>query len=613
MRMSFLSSIAWYARRLQAMNPAEVRHRLEERWRKITEPNFLKGLESFDLGPANHKSPKLPDQTAAPMDLRAQLGDDARRLQSGKWQLFGWREVDVGAPPCWHRDAFCGVVIDPEKPAQRINHRHLPDGADARTIWEINRWSEMTRLAMHGWLNEDVSALRTAQSWLEDWCERNPPGYGINWTSPLEVALRLLNFTWLDAMIHATGGEGLRATQLALAKRLVPAHAAWIWRYRSAGSSANNHLLGELAALVVAVTRWPSLTPLACSAEEAWDLLGHEVLHQFAKDGGSREQALHYHLFAFDLAWQAALAVGCKAGDVHERLKAAADYFAALVACEEPWDFGDNDDAQVLPVTQVRAHAAREWQAWFRGEAGSLRYWLGPAPQIPAPSRMQLFSDSGMAVVADHDWKVRLDGSPLGFGALAAHGHGDALHASVWDGEEALLIDPGTGGYYGHPELRGELAAWQAHNGPVPQQGFRTPKRMGSFLWAQHHATPIISTDAENLQVTFLHEGHQFRRSVSITRDVLQIQDGESTGKAFQVRWIFSPKCQVKAASAGMDADFILQRGGREWLLKVTGHLTADSLAECRVSPAYGCIEMAPCLTVTDKSGQISLSIRRKR
>ena len=74
--------------------------------------------------------------------------------------LFGWRRVSVGSPPCWHRDPTCGVIIQPGIPAHKLNHRALPDGADARSIWEINRWAEMVRLAMHDVDAEFVAEMR---------------------------------------------------------------------------------------------------------------------------------------------------------------------------------------------------------------------------------------------------------------------------------------------------------------------------------------------------------------------------------------------------------------------------------------------------------------------
>lgn len=601
-------------------------HRVGDRLKQLGEKRFLRRVAGFDPGPVDEKVPRLPERPTAPVPLRIQLAAEAKKLLPGSWQLFGWRRVEVGAPPCWHRDPACGVVIAHDRPAGQIDYRHLPDGADARNIWEVNRWGEMTRLAMQGWLNDDANAIRTAQLWLEDWCERNPPGVGINWTSPLEAALRLINFTWFDALVtawsvdQAVRGRTMRDHQAALRKRIVPVHAAWVWRHRSTGSSANNHLLGELAALVVAVSRWPGLCRIACSAETAWDLLGREVLRQFATDGGTREQALHYHAFALDLAWQAARAVGCKAGEVHQRLALAARFLLALSHGEEPWDFGDSDDAVVVPLTLNREQAMAETRAWLLGENCPLRWWLGEPPMttlnIPTAGltvhEWQPFAVSGYAALRSHGWVARLDASPLGMGALAAHGHADALHVSVWDGPQALLIDPGTGGYHGYAEVRTELAAWPAHNGPLPDPaGYKTPRRIGPFLQIQPHAVPRMIVEGSTAMARFEHEGYQFQRQVRRHEEHLEIRDTEDYRRPFSVTWTLPPGTEIKSLPSSTDTTFILTRGGKSWLLSLQAVDANITLEERRVSPAYGRMETARVIAIRQVKAGLVTKIQR--
>lgn len=608
------------------MSPGEVVHRIGDRWRQLGQKGFLRRVAAFDPGPVEEKVPRLPERATAPVPLRIQLAADAKELLTGNWQLFGWKPVEVGAPPCWHRDPACGVVIAHDQLASKIDYRRLPDGADARSIWEINRWGEMTRLAMHGWLNDDANAIRTAQLWLEDWCERNPPGVGVNWTSPLEVALRLINFSWFDALVSAWSteqslrGRTMKDHQTMLRRRIVPVHAAWVWRHRSTGSSANNHLLGELAALVVAVSRWPALSKIACSAETAWDLLGREVLRQFARDGGSHEQALHYHAFAFDLAWQAARAVGCRAGEVYQRLALAARFMLALGHGTEPWDFGDSDDAIVVPLTLNRALAVEETRVWLLGDECPLRWWLGEPPMaalnVPTSGltvhEWQPFPVSGYAALRSHGWVARLDASPLGMGALAAHGHADALHASVWDGPHALLIDPGTGGYHGHPQLRTELASWRAHNGPLPDPaGFQRPRRIGPFLQVQHHSVPKMIVEGSTAVARFEHEGHQFQRQVRRHEDHLEIRDTEDYRRPFSVTWTLPPGTEIKPLPSSTDTSFILTRGGRSWLLSLQAAEAKITQEERRVSPAYAQMETAPAIVIRQVRAGLVTKIQR--
>ena len=609
--MSGIAKISWYLSRLTAMSPGEVWHRVGEKWKHRSDASFARLASRVPLGDRIASFPLLPDRDEAPQKLKERLAVDARELLNGDWQLYGWRDVSTGAPPCWHRDAACGTVIEPDRLSHKLDHRHLPGLADARTIWEINRWSEMVRVMMHAWLNQDWEAARTAQIWLEDWVERNPTGHGINWTSPLEAALRLMNFAWFDALVHACGQPELSTRQKALARRIVPAHAAWVHRYRSFGSSANNHLLGELVGLLHAVKRWPDLEAHVGKAVDLWNEVAGCVMEQFSADGGNREQALHYHIFAWEMAWHARQLMSMHgASPVNDRLREAAAFFVRMVHPVEPWDYGDSDDAQVLPIVFARSDAMAEWQSWLAGHdhGDVLAYWLGASPLRNAPrdSSTQaegwwLAEESGMAVCELEDWVLRLDASPTGYGKLAAHGHCDALHLSVWDDAEAIVIDPGTGGYYGMAERRAELAAWDAHNGPQPEKGFITPKREGTFLLMNHYEQPTTHrVNPRRLRATLKHEGREFTRLVDVGLDsTLLVEDKVEPPETFRVRWTLAPECSLEIRP---DLTCVIKRGSKVWIVKFTG----DDLVSCKsgetmVSRRYGQLERAVTLEIISK------------
>jgi hypothetical protein len=546
---------SWYAHRLRAMSMGEMGRRVIERWGRLSEPAKLKRLSRRPWEGAFTDFPKLPWKERVPPELRKQLAADAEKLVRGEWELFGWKNVEVGAPPCWHRDAMLGVVIDPDIPSRKLDHRHLPHEADARVIWEINRWAEMTRMAMHSALNGDVHAIRVAQLWLEDWCDRNTPGHGINWTSPLEAALRLMNFCWFDALVRGCNDPELARRQDELTTRIVPAHAWWVWRRRSFGSSANNHLIGELSALVMAAKRWPALQRMIGTPERLWGRLEREALRQFAPDGGNREQALHYHVFAWEMIWHAGMAADGLKGEVLERLRDAAQFFVNIAEAPEGWDFGDSDDAQVLPLALKRNNAAAEFRGWLlnKPEGASLRFWLGEPPKgVKAQARntWHTHRESGHAVWRDARWTVRADASALGFGSMAAHGHLDALHVSLWFELHALVIDPGTGAYYSDPALRACLASWEAHNGPVPVSGRQSPKRMGSFLWMKHHETPDLEISNEICVMRLSCEEQCVQRAVCAAQGYVEICDEVGHETPHVVTWQLAPGWQIKKERA---------------------------------------------------------------
>jgi hypothetical protein len=515
----------------------------------------------------------LPDPAQCPDVLRMGITEHVQATLAGRWRLFGYWPIQVDEPPRWQKDYSAGLDLTTQRSAFGLNHRQLPGGADIKLVWELGRWSPLVRLAQGAFLLGDIPARDTCFRWLWDWVEQNLPYRGYQWTSALEGGIRLIQFAWIDALILAcaqrnsndAGANRMDESLDRLRRRLLPPLVWFVWRYRSYGSSANNHLLGELAGLMVALARWPELEWIAAPLGQVQAEWEREVLKQFATDGGHREQALNYHLFSFEFCWQAYLAVQAAGRPVQpavrERLHRAADYYATIQVVCEPWDYGDSDSAWVTPFVIDDAACIKEWADWFECAEASpaLQYWLGnrpPCAEPPAglrgPQDWLIYPETGMAVSWNDDWILRWDLTPLGYLSTAAHGHLDALHVSIWHGGLAFIIDPGTGAYYQDPKLRAYLSSWEAHNGPRIL-GLDFPRRLGPFLWDKAHERPVI-THQDNTSITAelnLTVGKVQRTLRRLSQaDGWQVDDAcelrrDAQGEDFGVTWQFAPECRL--------------------------------------------------------------------
>lgn len=613
-----MPDLAWYRHRLAAMSAGEVAWRALTKLHQITDA--LRPVSPARIAPAGTQAWPTPPGGPPPQALAAALARDTRDLLAGRWSLFGGSlDGRMAMPPAWQRDVLAEVDLTTTTPAFRLDPRQPPGGADVRVVWEINRWSELVRLAQSARALGHAGAATTCREWLAGWLRANPPYHGWNWTSALESALRLVNFTWLDALL--CGDEAW--AQAGLAAEVLPSHMHFTWRYRSRGSSANNHLLGELSALLIASSRWPELARWSAALERLVPLWEDEVLAQFAPDGGNREQALHYHLFAWELCLQALLALratGRAPGTaVSERLEAAADFFSAVQVAEDPWDYGDSDDATVTPLYAHAADAPREWIAWTRGEpaGAAIAHWLGSALRHTAATAdaWQIFRDSGIAVYRSAKWDLRLDASPLGYLSTAAHGHLDALHLSIWRQGVAIVIDPGTGAYYADAPLRAHLASAAAHNGPHPDGDAAYPRRLGPFLWSAPHEVPRLRSDGSAVTASWKTPAARLERRVERDGDsAWRIEDRATTtntgAAGFTVLWQLAPDTNVERLAT--DA-WRLRRGHAALVVRTAGAWTEASLvrdedqtaadASGLVSPGFRRVRRAPYLRLRAAGG----------
>ncbi len=630
----------WYLHRLLAMSPSEVVLRLRKRAREFADSHRVTDWSSIKLA-TNTEFPFLPDREAIPEDLLEALKLDAVRIQAGQWKAFGHLKIQVDDPPRWHHDYHADVDVTSDQPASKLNHRELPKGADIKLVWELSRWQQITRLALAAHYLEDADAGSKCVEWLQDWVRNNPPFKGWNWTSALEAGMRLIQFVWIDALLAPHAEEwGLQPELETLRYEIAPSHFNFAWRHRSFGSSANNHLIGELSGLLAAIVRWPKLAIWGAGIDELQGFWETEVINQFAPDGSNCEQALNYQLFSWELSAVAWLAISSKhrpvSARVEERLRNAVSFYITIQREQECWAYGDSDDATVLPFWFDAKDAAWEWRRWMaHGADGCLGvFWDGLRKGISIPKRVEAmeiverhsegddhgwyqFSHAGMAIRQERDWFMRFDLSPLGYKSTCAHGHLDVLHLSIWWRGKAIVVDPGTGAYFGDSKLRNWLASRAAHNGPALSH-HEFPKRLGPFLWSAQHSVPAWRhPDPDALQAEWFVPAGTICRKVQDLGDGWRITDDflpNSSAKdgEFTVRWQFAPGAEITRVK---DRSFRVERDGvivyvlasDDWETVIAEEPSAENANrgefECVVSARFRLTERAPCLLLTAQAG----------
>jgi hypothetical protein len=641
-----MDKLDWYFHRLRAMGPGEIllrgRKWVREWFDSCGSP------ASVELSSVTRDFPRLPDREAAQDDFKKDLRRDVGEILAGRWRAFGRLPIQVDDPPRWHCDYLADVDLPTSEVAFRLNHRHLPRGADIKLVWELSRWQQLTRLALAAYFLNDARASAKCVEWLDDWVRENPPYRGWNWTSALESGMRLIQFVWIDALLSKCAGSEIEHALKRLRKALLVPHVRYTWRHRSFGSSANNHLLGELSGLLAVLARWPGLAVHCTSFDELQGFWEKETLDQFAPDGGNREQALNYHLFAWEfclIAWSSILSIdSVTSARVEERLVKAAEFFVSVDRGFEQWGYGDSDDATVLPLWSDAGGAVLEWRRWMANSqsAPALGMWWngfrrpGQIPRVIVPIEETLrgvhqreddwcmLSNTGIAVKKSGDWFMRFDLSPLGYGPMAAHGHLDALHLSIWWQGKAVVIDPGTGAYYGDPEIRDWLASRAAHNGPC--LGEHDPAtRHGLFLWSGPHSVPAWRQTERNrlraewfLPAGTVHRGIEELENHSGWRVIDDfLPHGPGVRGEFKVRWQFAPGTDLRRIQ---DRRFRIERSGmvihvemsKDWDT-VVAEGVEDAVEEedmadrhpraGQVSPSFRTVRNAPALLLAASAG----------
>jgi hypothetical protein len=353
---------------------------------------------------------------------------------------------------------------------------------EVKYVWELSRLVHLLPVAAHAAAAADEDARRTCERHLRSWLAAHPPRRGVAWRSGIELAIRVLSMVTLLELLDRPRDGDLEAA----VGRAVAEHVAWLRRFPSRHSSANNHRVAELTGLLVAAAAYPGLVEPAEADASAAELAA-TALDQFHEDGVPAEQATAYGLLV--LEWLAvALHLAAVRGRplpaaVRERVGAAAGFLATVVdGAGAHVRIGDDDDSRLLTAARPHADLAR-------AVLGLVAAVPGGTPGRAAPG-LTTFAAGGCTVwrEAEGDAEVLwvLDHGPLGMGSLAAHAHADTLAVSLHAAGRAVLVDAGTYLYHGAGTWRDALRDTAAHNTlTVGGAGSSTPA--GPFNWRRSH------------------------------------------------------------------------------------------------------------------------------
>ena len=553
----------------------------------------------------------------------------AERAALGRLDVFALHDAEIGLPPRWNRDPKTGIEA-PLGFGKLLDYRDPDLVGDIKYLWEPNRHLQLVTLAQAYALTRGRKYLEALGEQLDSWFLACPAGRGPNWSSALEAAIRLVNWSIAWQLVGAP--EALDADLRARWLKSVYEHARFVRHWFSAHSSANNHLLGEATGLFIASLTWPHWREASDWLLTGKKIVEREALRQVAPDGVSREQAVWYQQFVLDMLVLALLAGRANgaplAPAVEERMEAMVDFIASLMdAGGQVPMFGDADDGALVRLAPARACPFRSALAVgallfrrgdFKLKAGGVddkARWLFGAgadedfaalePEATRLPQRQAFAEGGYYVLGcdlDGPREIRavVDAGPLGYTAIAAHGHADALSFTLSAHGRELLIDPGTYAYHTQEAWRRYFRGTSAHN-TLRIDGLDQSEQGGNFLWLRKAragcslwlSTPDVDT-FEGWQDGYLRlaDPVRHRRLVSLDKRArrLVIEDSLEMQGTHDVELFFhcAEACSVDAMPGG----FLVARDGVQAKLVLPG-CGDSSVHRGEVSPVLGWVSRA--------------------
>jgi hypothetical protein len=592
-----VSKFAWYARRVGRMSPAEIAWRVRDQavrlaWsrRQVRPGQAVPGA----LPPPREFrfTAVLPPGTASRVPERAKAAviADADRLLKGEWEMLGVVRTDM-VQPDWFYDPVTGRRSASHRYAFRINQRSEDQTGNIKQVWEISRLQHLTLLATAWFLTQEEPYAQRVADQLRSWWRENPFLSGVNWTSGIELGIRLINFAWIRRLLDDWPGATDLFERNKLALRQIRWHQQYLAVFESRGSSANNHVIAEAAGQLTASCAFPWFPESDRWRRRSARLLERELAHNTFPSGINRELASDYHGFVAELGYFAAVeaeAAGIPLSSASwQRLCAMSDCMAAIVDERlQPPRQGDSDEGRVLLLDGPEHNRWPTLLALGDALVGRLDWWPPTVPDAGsvlagalAGAQHQIsgrpaqrpcrFEDAGITILRttsgdDPEIWCRCDGGPHGFLSIAAHAHADALSVEVRYAGLDILADPGTYCYHGQPEWRSYFRSTIAHN-TAELNGQWQSTQGGPFLWLRHAQgrEGEVHDDGAVARWVGEHDGYGalsppglHRRSVSLDRASRSIEIADEIGGgSYDIRLAFHFGPVVQARLYGCSAE----------------------------------------------------------
>ncbi len=415
---------------------------------------------------------------------------EAEAIMNGKIELFGKTHRFSGEWN-WHLDLHTQQAFDKHSFYTTIS---IPTGKgqDVKFAWELSRFHFTWTLGKAYWTTNRRAYKEKFFELVLDWIEKNPFCYGVNWMSPMDVAIRAAN--WIAGFYFFNDDqphENEAQTWLAILKSLWQ-HGVYLEHNLEYTRRSGNHLLADAVGLLM-------LGVLFKASEQgrAWLALGkkileEEILLQTYSDGVNYEMSVAYHRMVTEFFLTAFILMNINrepfSSAYRERLLLMLRYIAYYTKPDGTAPLlGDADDGRLfwfrsdddfnnhtslLPIAQTlfdfpftsSETEFSEQALWLLGTNGWELFQRKKRVAQSAALNSMLFPESQIAVMRHNHTHIFIDAGELGKKGWGGHGNNDTLSFELYANGVNWLTDRGTFTYTANKDLRNELRSTRAHN-----------------------------------------------------------------------------------------------------------------------------------------------------
>lgn len=396
-------------------------------------------------------------------------------------------------------------------------------GADIKVPWELGRLQFLPLLLITAKNENNGTYLAACERIFHDFYFSNPPRFGTQWMTSMDVSIRLVNLLYSIELIKQFELSFTELWDINLQRSLID-HYEHIWENLEYSSGfRGNHFLINVCSLAIASFYLYDI--YGDRLEEIIEVIEEELEHQFYKDGGNFENSTCYHKLVSEML--------ILTFDVVEKSKHVHNLSfskEAKIKLSFILQFLDNIQNSLGDVPQIGDNDSGYILRTNYGESVrniSYLQYVGKSE----PVEFATFADFGLTRYGNENYDLFIKHSPaLGNMGKGGHDHNDTLSFTLSNKSGEIFVNQGTYCYTADKGLRNHYRSTAAHNvlyiNGVEQNEFYGQNKDDLFWIAKQKAIPkVISVN----HISFIGEidygKSTYRRTFFVKNDSLIVKE----------------------------------------------------------------------------------------
>lgn len=434
-----------------------------------------------------------------------------RSLISNDYQPIDWW-VDFRSGYRWNCDYY-----------NQIRYGNI-EGTDIKVPWELARLQHLFELSVsYPFVDKDLQEkIKTEiENQILDFISMNPPYYGPNWVSPMEVSIRSLNIIF--TLVHLKNSGVIFSQKkfqytinyLYTSYQFLLLHNEWNEGLR------NNHYFANLLGMGV-LSKFLYGKKRVSFHQTILKKFKKEIKVQFFEDGGNFEGSIPYHFFTFEIVyWLFYLFKDNLIDDKefkHKLYKILEFNQTFKDITLKNVQIGDNDSGKILSLKVLNN---------FYYNFNTLSNILCNLLDINILNdNIKIFNDFGLISIRKNNLSIFIStGRKAQFGK-GGHNHNDSQSFILFIDDVPIFVDPGTFVYTASPVYRNKYRSAIYHNKLTKSVDNEFEKELDSLFWFYDRKLEFIDkSNNEETIIQFIDKNSIFNRRFLFTNKDFIIKD----------------------------------------------------------------------------------------